>query len=428
MALALATAPDAGAAAVFQQRFDDLCARYRALWLSTDESTPRIGMRTPRHRQWRNGRATRSLIDRLAAEIRRYPEAEADRQNWRDGMRQTFSRFGEERLGWPAGYRQLFFADAFFDTTARFSREARVFDPAMATEELMQALRNVWIMNSIQMMLDLEVSYTPAVFAYSMLYPCTDNVLDDPAMPMAAKRALNRRLGRRLAGESVPPTGEAERRIWRLLDDIEGQYASATFPEVWCSLRAIHNGQVDSLRQQTGLLDTDRLLAISVAKGGASVLTDGYLATGWLEPAEADFCFGYGVFLQLLDDLQDARADRRAGHATLFSTAALPLDRPASRLYRFMHRVVDESERFRGRRYAARRDLILRNCRTLLIGAVAEEPRLFSRTFRRALERRWPLDFRALRRLRRYADLRLRQTADEMRRRRGAESLFDLLD
>jgi hypothetical protein len=428
MALPLAAAPESGAAVAFQARFDDLRDRTCELWHATGDATPRVGPPTPRFRQWRNGRATRSLIDRLAAEIRRHPEAEADRRSWRDGLRETVSRFGEERLGWPAGYRQLFFADAFFDTTARFSREARAFNPAIRTEELMQALRNVWIMNSIQMLLDLEVSYTPAVFAYSMLYPCTDNLLDDPDLPMADKQAFSRRLGRRLAGEVVAPDGEAERRIWQLLDRIEGQYPSAAFPEVWCSLRAIHDGQVASLGQQAGLRDRDRLLAISVAKGGASVLTDGYLAAGRLEPAEADFCFGYGVFLQLLDDLQDARTDRRAGHATLFSTAEEPLDRLTGRLYRFMHRVVDGSDRFRDRRYAARRDLILRNCRTLLVSAVAEEPRLFSRPFRHRLERRWPLGFRALRRLRRYADRRLRATAEEMRRRRGAESLFDLID
>ncbi len=428
MALPLAAAPATGAAAIFQDRFDELCGRHRELWLGTDETTPRVGPPTPRHRQWRNARATRGLIDRLAAEIRRYPQAPAERRSWRDGLQAMVSRFGEERLGWPAGYRQLFFADAFFDTTARFSRAARAFDPAIPTDDLMQALRNVWIMNSIQMLLDLEVSFTPAVFAYSMLYPCTDNVLDDPELPMAEKRALNRRLGRRLAGEAVAPADATELRIWRLLEEIEQQYPRVAFPDVWGSLRAIHNGQVDSLRQQTGLPDPDRLLAISVAKGGASVLADGYLVTGRLEPAEADFCFGYGTFLQLLDDLQDARADRRAGHATLFSTTTPPLDRLAARLYRFMHRVVEESDRFRGRRYAPRRDLILRNCRSLLLGAIAEEPRLFSRPFRRALERRWPLGFRAMRRLRRYADRRLRAAADEMRRRRGAESLFDLMD
>ena len=426
MALPLAAAPDSRAAAAFQHRFDGLRDRHCELWRSTGDETPEAGPRTTRYRRWRNARATRALIDRLATEIRRCPEAE--RRAWREGVREMVSRFGERRLGWPAGYRELLFADAFFDTTVRFTREARAFDPEIETEALMQALRNVWIMNSIQMLLDLEVTYTPAVFAYSMLYPATDNVLDDPEVSTAAKRHLNRRLGRRLAGEPVVRETGAERRIWRLLDRIDHQYPAADHAEVWCSLQAIHRGQVDSLDQQAGPLDTDRLLAISVAKGGASVLADGYLTAGNLTADEADFCFGYGVFLQLLDDLQDARADARAGHATLFSTATPPLDRQVSRLWRFMHRVVEGSRRFGGARFAARRDLILRNCSTLLVGAVSAEPRMFSRPFRRALERRWPLGFRALQRLRRYGDRRLRGAAAEIERRRGVESLFDLLD
>ncbi|MFQ5350396.1 MAG: hypothetical protein ACE5EG_08135, partial [Thermoanaerobaculia bacterium] len=230
MALPLAAAPESGAAAVFGEHFEHLRCRYCDLWQSTDESTPGVGPPTRRHQRWRNARATRRLVDRLANEILRYPEREADRRGWRDGLREEVSRFGEERLGWPAGYRQLLFADAFFDTTARFSREARAFDPEIRTDELMQALRNVWIMNSIQMLLDLEVTFTPAIFAYSMLYPATDNVLDDPGLAMADKRALNRRLGRRLAGERLVPRGEAERRIWRLLDRIDGQYPAAAYP------------------------------------------------------------------------------------------------------------------------------------------------------------------------------------------------------
>ena len=106
-------------------------------------------------------------------------------------------------------------------STAAFTGEARAFDPELGTEELMQALRNVWILNSIQMLLDREVSYTPAIFGYSMLYPETDIPLDDPELPMADKRRLNGRLGRRLAGERLGAEGEAERRIWELLGRIE---------------------------------------------------------------------------------------------------------------------------------------------------------------------------------------------------------------
>ncbi len=90
--------------------------------------------------------------------------------------------------------------------------------------------------------------------------------------------------------------------------------------------------------------------------------------------------------------------------------------------------MVDGSRRFAGPAYAARRDLILRNCRTLLVGAVAEDSGLFSRPFRRRLEGRWPLRFRAMRRLRRTAQRQFQRTAQRLRERRGVESLFELLE
>jgi hypothetical protein len=83
------------------------------------------------------------------------------------------------------------------------------------------------------------------------------------------------------------------------------------------------SGQVASLRQQGGDPAEDALIECTVAKGGASVLTDLHLVAGRATPAEARFAFCYGaVFLQLLDDLQDVASDLRAGHQTLATRAA----------------------------------------------------------------------------------------------------------
>ena len=49
----------------------------------------------------------------------------------------------------------------------------------MTLQEIGQAMRNVWIMNISQVLLNVEVKFTNAIFAYSMLYPYTDNILDD---------------------------------------------------------------------------------------------------------------------------------------------------------------------------------------------------------------------------------------------------------
>ncbi len=415
----------------FWSDLDSLTARYRLRWLDTPSSTPELGPPVGRWRQWRSGRQAGRLIEDLAGEVEGYPDGEAARVEWRERVRERVQRFGEQRLGWPAGYRDLLLGDEFYESTVEFVHAARAFDPDLSPDDLGQALRNVWIMNSLQMLLDLEVGFSPAIFAYSMLYPLTDNYLDDPVVPETAKRTLNRRLGRRLAGERPAASGPREASLYRLVEQIEGQFPRDQFLQVHLSLQAIHRGQVRSLGQQrSGRPLPETLLEISVLKGGSSVLADGYLTAGRLAPDEADFCFGYGVFLQLLDDLQDAESDRRAGHATLFSRLAgvEPLDGLTSRLYRFIHRVLDGSPRFAARRHETPKDLIRRNCLFLLVGAVAENRHLFSRPFLRALDAAWPLRLAALPRLRRRAEKRYRRTARRLRDRRGVDSLLELLE
>jgi hypothetical protein len=160
-----------------------------------------------------------------------------------------------------------------------------------------------------------------------------------------------------------------------------------------------------SLDQHGGTDLTDaELLSISFDKGGSSVSTDLHLVTRFAEPAEERFAFGYGVFLQLLDDLQDVEVDRAAGHETLFTRAARggPLDGLTARLARFVDTVLAEGP-FDGPEFSDRIDLIRRNCQSLLVGSVADHPKRFSRRFRRHLARQWPVPFRAQPRLRRRA-------------------------
>ena len=252
------------------------------------------------------------------------------------------------------------------------------------------------------MRLGRPVALGDALFAYSMLYPLTDNLLDDPARDARAKRAFNRRFGRRLAGEAVAPADDGETAVFALVARIEDEFPRGAFPEVHESLLAIHAGQTRSLAQQDDPeLSAEALLSISCEKGGTSVLADLFLVAGRPAGPDRRFAFGYGVFLQLLDDLQDVEADLAAGHQTLFTRAAARgvLDEPAARLARFVDRVLD-SEALADEEAAERRDLVRRNCRTLLVSAVAAQPRRFSRRFRRSIERQWPFTLGAMRRLR----------------------------
>jgi hypothetical protein len=380
---------------------------------------PPLGGRVGLLRRRSNARAARQLIDDLARRLERIPEADPERHAWREALRERLQQFGHERLGWPDGYRRLLLGDQFYESAVAFAREARAFDPDLRLEHVGQALRNVWIGNSFQMLLDRPVELRPGLFAYSMLYPVTDNWLDDPAVPEATKHAFNAWLTCRLAGRPVSPADARQDAVGRLVGRIEQELPRHRFPAVYASLLAIQEGQVRSLEQHraASLANVD-LLEISFRKGGSSVLTDLYLVTDSPDPAEARFAFGYGVFLQLLDDLQDVEADLAAGHETVFTRAARqgPLDALAGRLARFIEAVLAGNECFQGVEFADRLDLIRRNCLALLVGSVAEHPRRFSRRFRRALERQWPVSFRSQRKLRRRAIARWRGLEEPLRR------------
>jgi hypothetical protein len=401
-----------------------------ASWRATAADLPSFGPITTWRTRWANARATRRLIDDVAARVETYPADEASRVAWRDSLRAALQAFGETRFGWPGGYRRLLFGDAFYESAVDFARRARAFDPSLSLDDLWQALRNVWIGNSLQMLLCRPVTLTQGLFAYSMLYPVTDNLLDAPGLSATDKRVFNERFGRRLLGERLSPRTESETRAFTLVGQIEEDFPREGYPDVWASVLAIHRGQIASLRQQRPqVLSEATLLDISVTKGGASVLADLYLVAGDANPAEERFAFGYGVFLQLLDDLQDVQTDLETRHQTLVTVAARrgSLDAITSQLGRYMDAVLDGTPSFGSRERADSIDLIRRNCRSLLVGVMAELPARFTRGFRRSVETRWPIRFAAMRRLRRHAQRRFTATAEHVRSRHDGKSPLELM-
>jgi len=394
-----------------------LCEEHVQRWHATPSERPAFGSEVGWWRHWSNARKARLLIDATVGDAERMPDSEPERRRWREALRERLQQYGQERLGWPDGYRRLLLGDAFFVSAAAFTRKARVFDAGLSLADLGQALRNVWIGNSLQMLLGDPVEMRPGLFAYSMLYPVTDNWLDDPTVTSREKRAFNARFARRLAGESVEATRPPELAAFSLVEMIEGELPRWRCPAVYASLLAIQKAQSRSLLQQRGGAMSDaELLAVSVEKGGTSVLADLHLVAPEAGPSERCFAFGYGVFLQLLDDLQDVEEDLAVGHDTLFTRTArqgVLLDGLGGQLARYMDAVLDD-ERFSGPSWADRVDLIRRNCRALLVGCVAESPRRFSRAFRRGLEAEWPLTLRAQRRLRRRLGRRFSNVLSRM--------------
>ena len=115
----------------------------------------------------------------------------------------------------------------FLDSTRRFLQAARDFDPGLGIASAYQALRNVWIMNSLQFDLGLPVEHTDAVFAYSMVYPYLDNVLDDAGTSETEKLALVAKLKAWLEGAERSADTPREEKLLDLVRIIERRYARA---------------------------------------------------------------------------------------------------------------------------------------------------------------------------------------------------------
>jgi hypothetical protein len=133
------------------------------------------------------------------------------------------------------------------------------------------------------------------------------------------------------------------------------------------------------------------------------VLADGHLVAGRLEPADEVFCFGFGTFLQLADDLQDIAEDARCGHRTLFSrrTGRDPLDGQAVKLGRYLAAVLDRARPGATASRSALCDAIGSGLSLMFLESVGKNPAYFSRGFVRRSKKSFPVRFSYLRKLRR---------------------------
>jgi hypothetical protein len=382
-----------------------LLGEFASLWWEGDTSFPDLGPIVTRTEQRENERRLAHVVDQVLAEVRRPPTSPAERKLSEQRLALAGREFVKATIGLDDVHLDTLQHGGFIECGRDFARLAHEFDPTVSREDTFQASRNVWTMNGIQRMLGLPVRMTPSVFAYSLLYPYTDNALDRPDVSEEAKRRASERFGRRLAGEKVPTETANEERLFRLLEKIETEYARAAAPLVYESLYAIHEAQVRSvqlMRRDEPPYGID-VLGIALEKGGASVLADGYLVAGSLTLPQARLLFGLGALLQLGDDLQDVEDDRTKGLATIFSQTARrwPLDRLTNRLFHFRAGALEHLACLDAPEATPLADLMRKATFHLILDAAGSTPRLYSGAYIKALEAHSPFRFRELARQRR---------------------------
>lgn len=310
-----------------------------------------------------------------------------------------FKGFLETVFDFEKNQLDLILSDEFKNVSKDFFYKAREFGPELKPENIYQGIRNVWIMNGIQLMVGVPVKITPSVFAYSMIYPYSDNLLDDPNTTVKEKREFSRRFNNRLHGEKVLPKGFVEEQLFKLVSYFEQEFSRKEYPLVYESLYAIQKGQTNSLKmlQKNDLPDT-QTTSICFEKGGASVLADGYLVAGELTKEQERALFGYGVYLQLLDDIQDVKEDSLASTKTIFScTEKRDLGKYVNQTINFGRTVLDEMKCFPGAKDGKFLELMNRSIETMIIESVGINNSWYTKDYLDFMEKYSPLHFEFIR-------------------------------
>ena len=416
----------------FDRRTDGYAAKCAATWNEASATSSGFGATVAlAPKMDREHRADRYVVE-IEARLRRWPASPARRATWRQDLLDAARRIAGDYLeGDAEGLDRLFTAEAL-EATRQFVRQARAFAPAITDQSLFQALRNLWVTHSVQLFLRAPIALSPALFAYSMLYPWTDNCLDDLRLERAAKLAFGDWLALRLSGAKAASRDLHSEQVCRLVGMIERLYPRAEFPEVYLSLRAIHHAQMKSLDQQDAARtwDESALLNLSIAKGGTSVLTDACLVRGSLTDDEAEFMFAYGMLLQLMDDLQDLRDDLANRHMTIFTrqTGLGSLDEVTARLWAFTQKGLWSFSRFASAQPGSLKSLIQDNLRLLLVQSVARNHEFYTPDFVRRVEAASPVRFSYLAAQEKTLADRYSRVLASIRHSRRIDSLFEMLD
>ena len=302
---------------------------------------------------------------------------------------QLVCQYCENHLDFNRAVCRMIFTVQHLQATRDFILEARQFDTELTSAALHQALRNVWVMNNVQILLHQQIRNTPSTFSYSLFYPYTDNMLDSPTYTNAEKQRFYTSFGQRLAGTHVMASNRHEDKVFSLVSRIENEFARQKYPQVYEGMLAILRAQLAAHQcgqRKEGLLDATFL------KGGNSVMAHGPLVAGRLGVEQLRFLFGYGVLLQLIDDLQDLQEDTRLGFRNYFTETAKdqPLDRVARKLFQFQNAVLATNP-FRAQLSPVMTNLLKTGCTMLILHAIACNPDYYSSRFYAAADRASPL-------------------------------------
>lgn len=332
-----------------------------------------------------NEALVQEFSQQLRKKLRQKPKNEDARKQWEQDLERDFQDFLEkEKILSLSEWIKPKLLDALKRETKHFIDKVRDFDETLNQAQIWQTLRNYFIYAMIVEMQGEEQNAKNPILAYSLLYPYTDNYIDDKQVSTQEKERYNRMIASKLMEEVVIPENLLEEKTCCLLDMILNDYEGEKQKRIADTLLQLLKAQNQSICQQKADVAEERILEISIRKGGTSVLAD-YLfaASNWLEDEEK-FYLKFGFLLQLVDDLQDINEDRESGSHTLMTQAEeqQKLEQCVNHLLWFSWNVIREFNP----KNPEIKGFVLKYCVEISLLAAAMNQQFFSMEYLKALE------------------------------------------
>ncbi len=239
------------------------------------QENPDIFPKIDLERKKENETFVQALSERLHKKFQQRPKEEERREQWEQELEQDLWDFlRKEKILFITEWMSEEKLEAFKREARRFVEQVRGFDQTLNKAQIWQALRNYFIYAILVDMQGEEQNAGEPILAYSLLYPYTDNYIDDERVSSREKERYNRMIALKLKGGNVLPQNPLEEKTCCLLDMIGKAYKETKRKKVESILLQLLEAQNCSIRQQKTEITEAEILDISIWKGSSSVLAD----------------------------------------------------------------------------------------------------------------------------------------------------------
>ncbi len=366
----------------------------REQWLKTEDTFPSCMAKVSQEEKERNEAYVREASDAFGQQFARYPRFPIGKNKWRkDTYGLLYQVLNEEPLLHIHQSLPRERLESLISEMKTFMKRVRRDVPEMSNDDMGQAARNYIVYLMFKEIHNDTSDFSEACYGYSMLYPFTDNYIDNNSCSREEKFRYNSLIRNYLKGEDPLPSSEHDEKTLYFLS-LAGKTSGSDISQSASELLLMMlEAQEKSLQQQGSdtLLGYRKRLDISLFKGGLSVLIDRFFVKDKLTREDMTFYLGFGFFLQLADDLQDIKEDSEKRHQTLF-TLNLSAEEEEKNVNKLFFFITDLCAAFP----AANRkflDFVLINCYQLILMGVQKSQEYFREDYVKQLGEYFPVSF-----------------------------------